>query len=184
MGKLTDAQKKYYTAVLRGHLNLAAAKFKYGCHGVNLDYLAREPLWEMDMDYNHGTGHGVGYLLNVHEGPNSIRYKELSTNPDNQVLEEGMITSDEPGLYLTGEYGIRIENLMVCKKGTKNAYGQFMEFETLTLVPYETEAIDVTQLSFKERERLNAYHDRVYHELSPYLDAKEKDWLYSVTRPL
>lgn len=184
LGMLTDEQKKYYTAVLRGNLNLAAAKFKYGCHGINVDYLAREPLWEMNMDYNHGTGHGVGYLLNVHEGPNSIRYKELSPHPENQVLEEGMITSDEPGLYLTGKYGIRIENLMACKKSAKNEYGQFMEFETLTLVPYEVDAIEPTLMAPKEIERLNAYHERVYNTISPYLTGDEKEWLYRVTRPM
>ena len=115
LGTVTEKEKKYFTAVLRGNLNLAAAKFKYGCTGLNFDYLARSPLWELGEDYNHGTGHGVGYLLNVHEGPNSFRWKNLPGNPA-PVLEEGMITSDEPGYYLENEFGIRHENLVLCKR--------------------------------------------------------------------
>ena len=125
LGPVTEKEKKYFTAVLRGNLNLAAAKFKYGCTGLNLDYLARSPLWELGEDYNHGTGHGVGYLLNVHEGPNSFRWKNLPGNPA-PVLEEGMITSDEPGYYLEKEFGIRHENLVLCKKAEKTPFGQFM----------------------------------------------------------
>ena len=111
IGTLTDTQKAHYTAVLRGNLNLGAARFKHGCTGMNLDVLARTPLWELGLDYNHGTGHGVGYLLNVHEGPNAIRFKEAGGKAG-AVLEEGMITSNEPGLYLEGQYGIRVENLV------------------------------------------------------------------------
>ena len=133
LGTVTEKEKKYFTAVLRGNLNLAAAKFKYGCTGLNLDYLARGPLWELGEDYNHGTGHGVGYLLNVHEGPNSFRWKNLPGNPA-PVLEEGMITSDEPGYYLENEFGIRHENLVLCKKAEKTPFGQFMCFESLTMV--------------------------------------------------
>ena len=118
-GKATAEQKKYYTAVLRGNLNLCAAKFMYGCSGVTLDYAARQPLWDMGCDYNHGTGHGVGYLLNVHEGPNAFRYKILKEPGQNAILEEGMITSDEPGIYLEGKYGIRLENLLLCVKREK-----------------------------------------------------------------
>ncbi len=138
---LTDMtkQKKYFTAVLRGMLNLGNAKFRYGCTGVNLDYLARGPLWEMGQDFNHGTGHGVGYLLNVHEGPNSFRWKLLPG--DNAVLEEGMITSDEPGYYVENQYGIRHENLLVCKKAEKTSFDQFMCFEHLTMVPFDLDAV-------------------------------------------
>ena len=136
LGPVTEKEKKYFTAVLRGNLNLAAAKFKYGCTGLNLDYLARGPLWELGEDYNHGTGHGVGYLLNVHEGPNSFRWKNLPGNPA-PVLEEGMITSDEPGYYLENEFGIRHENLVLCKKAEKTPFGQFMCFESLTMVPFD-----------------------------------------------
>ena len=146
LGPVTEKEKKYFTAVLRGNLNLAAAKFKYGCTGLNLDYLARGPLWELGEDYNHGTGHGVGYLLNVHEGPNSFRWKNLPGNPA-PVLEEGMITSDEPGYYLENEFGIRHENLVLCKKAEKTPFGQFMCFESLTMVPFDLDGVDPEQMS-------------------------------------
>ena len=183
IGKLSGEQKKHYTAVLRGNLNLAAAYFKYGCTGVNLDYLARAPLWELGLDYNHGTGHGVGYLLNVHEGPNAIRLRDAGDSVGT-VFEEGMITSDEPGLYLEGEYGIRLENLLLCKKGRKTAYGQFMEFETLTLVPFDRDAILPELMSEKELALLNAYHARVYEEISPHLSEEERHWLEEETKEL
>lgn len=179
----TPDQKKYYTAVLRGNLCLAAAKFKYGCSGVSLDYLAREPLWEIGCDYNHGTGHGVGYLLNVHEGPNAFRY-QVSAQPDhNAVMEEGMITSDEPGIYLEGKFGIRLENLIVCVKKEKTEYGQFMGFEPLTLVPFEREAIEPARMSEREKRLLNQYHEMVYEKISPYLERNEAEWLQDVCAP-
>ena len=183
LGSVTDEQKKYYTAVLRGNLNLGAAYFKHGCHGINLDYLAREPLWELNLDYNHGTGHGVGCFLNVHEGPQRIAMKEIGDTML-QVIEPGMITSDEPGLYLTGQYGIRIENLMVCLEAARSEYGRFLRFETLTLVPYEPEAIDISALSEKERKLLNEYHARVYEKIGPFLPQDEREWLRDVTNPL
>lgn len=183
LGPLTAEQKKLYTAVLRGNLSLAAAKFKYGCIGLNLDYLARAPLWEMGMDYNHGTGHGVGYYLNVHEGPQAFRYK-LVGNAKEQTLEEGEVISNEPGIYLPGAYGIRLENLMVVKRLEKNDYGQFMGFDTLTLVPYDPEAIDVTCLTERERALLNSYHKRVLDEIGPFLAPEERAWLEDVTKPL
>lgn len=182
-GQLTREQKIHYTAVLKGHLNLAGARFKYGCTGVNLDYLARRPLWELGLDYNHGTGHGVGYLMNVHEGPNAIRTREAD-GTGGTVFEEGMITSNEPGLYLEGKYGIRIENLMLCVKDQKTEYGQFMKFDTLTLVPYEREAILPEMMSDEELRALNHYHKMVYERLSPYLDNEEKQWLLEQTTPL
>lgn len=182
LGELTREQKIHYTTVLKGHLNLASAKFKYGCTGVNLDYLARSPLWEMGLDFNHGTGHGVGYLLNVHEGPNGIRLKEAGGSIGT-ILEEGMTTSNEPGLYLEGKYGIRIENLMLCLKDKKTEYGQFMKFETLTMVPYDREAILPEIMSEKEVELLNQYHEVVYEKLSPYLTKNEKTWLMEQTKP-
>ncbi len=176
-------QKKHYTAVLRGNLNLAAAYFKYGCTGANLDYLAREPLWELGLDYNHGTGHGVGYLLNVHEGPNSIRLKEAGGGVGT-IFEEGMITSDEPGLYLEEEYGIRLENLILCKKGKKTQFGQFMRFEILTMVPFDRSAILPEQMTERERELLNAYHEKVYESIAPYLTEEERLWLKKETAPV
>lgn len=181
IGKLSKKQKTHYTAVLRGNLNLAAAKFKYGCTGVNFDYLAREPLWEMGLDYNHGTGHGVGYLLNVHEGPNAFRWREANGN-HGTVFEKGMITSDEPGFYLEGKYGIRLENLLLCKEREQTVYGQFMEFETLTLVPFDRNAIDIEQMDSKAMKLLNEYHQRVYETISPFLGDEEKAWLQQETR--
>ena len=182
MGPVTDEQKKFFTAVLRGMLNLGNAKFRYGCTGVNLDYLARGPLWELGQDFNHGTGHGVGYLLNVHEGPNSFRWKVVPGN--NAVLEEGMITSDEPGYYVEDGYGIRHENMIVCKKAEKTQFGQFMCFEFLTMVPFDLDAVVSEQMTAHERELLNNYHAQVYEKISPYLDEDEKAWLKEATRAI
>ena len=183
LGPVTEKEKKYFTAVLKGNLNLAAAHFRYGCTGLNLDYLARGPLWELGEDYNHGTGHGVGYLLNVHEGPNSFRWKNLPGNPA-PVLEEGMITSDEPGYYLENEFGIRHENLILCKKAEKTSYGQFMCFEELTMVPFDLDGVDPSQMTERERGLLNDYHERVYQNIAPYLNKEEKEWLKAATRKI
>lgn len=183
LGPITEKEKKYFTAVLRGNLNLAAAKFKYGCTGLNLDYLARGPLWELGEDYNHGTGHGVGYLLNVHEGPNSFRWKNLPGNPA-PVLEEGMITSDEPGYYLENEFGIRHENLVLCRKAEETSFGQFMCFEPLTMVAFDLEGINPQEMTERERKLLNEYHQKVYKTISPYLVEDEKEWLKQATREI
>lgn len=183
LGPVSEKEKKYFTAVLRGNLNLAAAKFKYGCTGLNLDYLARGPLWELGEDYNHGTGHGVGYLLNVHEGPNSFRWKNLPGSPA-PVFEEGMITSDEPGYYLENEFGIRHENLLLCKKAERTSFGQFMCFEELTMVPFDLDGIDPAQMTERERGLLNVYHEKVYRNISPYLSEEEKKWLKRATRKI
>lgn len=184
LGEVDDEHKRYFTMVLRGHLNLAAARFLHGCRGTNLDYLCRQPLWEEGLDYNHGTGHGVGYYLNVHEGPNGFRWKIVPERKDNAVLEAGMVTSDEPGLYLEGRFGIRHENLLVCCEGEKNAYGQFMYFEPLTLVPFDLDGVDAAQMSERERELLNAYHVQVYEAIAPYLPKDEALWLEDMTRPV
>lgn len=184
MGPTTDEQKKMFTTVLRGTLNLAAAKFKYGCCGLNLDYLARGPLWEMGLDFNHGTGHGVGYYLNVHEGPNSFHWRMMKGRNPSAVLEEGMITSDEPGYYVEGEYGIRHENLIVCKKAESNSFGQFMCFEHLTMVPFDLDAVVPELMTQRERALLNDYHAEVYEKISPYLEAEEKEWLKEATRAI
>lgn len=181
IGTLTDEQKSHYTAVLRGNLALAAAYFKHGCTGVNLDYLARSPLWKLGLDYNHGTGHGVGYLLNVHEGPQGIRLRDKNGGA---VLEEGMILSDEPGVYLENRYGIRLENLILCRKAEKTDWGQFMAFDTLTMVPFDRNAIDPTQMTEEELQLLNEYHAKVYETIAPYLDAEEQAWLREATAPL
>ena len=181
LGELSYEQKKYFTAVLRGALLLADAKFVHGCTGMNLDYIAREPLWELGKDFRHGTGHGVGYLLSVHEMPNSFRWRQITGHSSSAVFEEGMVTSDEPGYYVDGEYGIRHENLIVCKKAEKTEYGQFMCFEHLTMVPFDLDAVLVEEMGEKERALLNAYHARVYEMISPYLEEEEKSWLREAT---
>lgn len=181
IGTLSDEQKTHYTAVLRGHLALAAAHFKHGCTGVNLDCLARAPLWELGLDYNHGTGHGVGYLLNVHEGPQGIRLRDQNGGA---VLEEGMILSDEPGVYFENRYGIRLENLLLCRKAEKTDHGQFMAFDTLTMVPFDRRAIDPAQMTQQELTMLNRYHAAVYQAISPHLTAEERIWLHEATQPL
>ncbi len=184
LGPVTEEQKKYFTAVLRGMLNLAGAKFRYGCRGLNLDYLARGPLWELGQDFNHGTGHGVGYYLNVHEGPNDFRWKIVPERGESAVLEEGMITSDEPGYYVAGAYGIRHENLILCRKAEKTDFGQFMCFEHLTMVPFDLDGIVPEQMTGREREMLNAYHAQVYEKISPYLEEEERAWLQEATRAI
>ena len=184
VGELTREQKEHFTLVLQGHIRLAMAKFQQGCSGANLDILVRGPLWAKGLDFNHGTGHGVGYLLNVHEGPQNINWK-IHTSGGRRgnatPLEEGMLTSDEPGLYLEGKYGIRTENLLLCRKAEKNEYGQFMEFETVTLVPYEREAILPEMLTREELEWLNHYHKKVYETIGPLLNEEERNWLKEAT---
>ena len=184
VGELTREQKEHFTLVLQGHIRLAMAKFQQGCSGANLDILVRGPLWAKGLDFNHGTGHGVGYLLNVHEGPQNINWK-IHTSGGRRgnatPLEEGMLTSDEPGLYLEGKYGIRTENLLLGRKAEKNEYGQFMEFETVTLVPYEREAILPEMLTREELEWLNHYHKKVYETIGPLLNEEERNWLKEAT---
>ncbi|MBS6323523.1 MAG: M24 family metallopeptidase, partial [Clostridium sp.] len=184
VGPLTEDEKKHFALVLRSMLRLANAKFLYGCRGLNLDILARGPLWDEGLDYKHGTGHGVGYLLNVHEGPNGFRWKVVPERVDSCVYEEGMITSDEPGIYIEGSHGIRIENMIVCRKGEKNEYGQFMYFETLTCAPIDLDAIDPALLNSDEKRMLNDYHRFVYDTLSPLMDADEREWLKRYTRAI
>ena len=182
--KATEEEKKYYTAVLCGNLRLAAAKFKKGCSGVALDILARQPLWDMGCDFNHGTGHGVGCLLNVHEGPNAIRYRILAQPDGNVEMQPGMITSDEPGVYLEGKFGIRLENLILCVEKEKNAFGEFLGFETLTMAPFDRDAIAPEQMTEQDKKLLNAYHEKVYETISPYLDRNEAEWLMDVCAPI
>ncbi|WMJ87521.1 aminopeptidase P family protein [Anaerocolumna sp. MB42-C2] len=182
LGEISDELKKHFTAVLRSMLNLADAKFLHGCIGLNLDILARGPIWDMNLDYKCGTGHGVGYLLNVHEAPNGFRWKKVPERDDGCVLEEGMVTTDEPGVYIEGSHGIRTENELVCHKGEKNEYGQFMYFEHITFAPIDLDAVDVSFMSPAEIKRLNDYHQKVYEKLSPYLTPEEKDWLKVYTR--
>ena len=184
LGPITDEMREHFTAVCRSNMNLANARFLYGCSGLNLDILARGPLWDLNIDYKCGTGHGIGYLLNVHEGPNGFRWKIVPERNDSGTLEEGMITTDEPGVYLEGKYGIRTENELVCHKGEKNEYGQFMYFENITYAPIDLDAIDPEAMTKRERAMLNEYHAMVYRVLSPYMTEEENEWLKHYTREI
>ena len=178
LGPVSADMKRHYTLVLRSHLHLLHAQFLYGCRGSALDMIARQPLWQEGLDYNHGTGHGVGYLLSVHEGPNSFRFRSAGQDA---VLESGMILSDEPGLYLEGRYGIRLENLLVCEERFENEYGRFLGFSPLTMVPFERSAIDAALLSPQERQWLNQYHAAVYAALAPLLEEADRFALAEAT---
>lgn len=182
LGGITREMKEHFTLVLRAMLNLKSTRFLHGCRGVNLDIRAREVFWERGLDYKHGTGHGVGYLLNVHEGPNSFRWRLMPDYQDNAVLEEGMVTTDEPGIYIEGSHGVRIENELLCRKGESNESGQFMYFEDLTCVPVDLDGVEVSLLEEKDKKRLNAYHREVFEKLSPYFAGEELDWLKEAVR--
>lgn len=184
LGPITDEQKLHFTTVLRSCLNLANARFLYGCIGMNLDILARGPIWDLDLDYKCGTGHGIGYLLNVHEAPNGFRWKIVPERRDSAILEEGMVTTDEPGIYIEGSHGIRTENELICRKGVKNADGQFMYFEPVTYAPIDLDGIDPQYMTAKERQTLNDYHAMVYGKLFDYLTDEERDWLKEYTRAI
>jgi Xaa-Pro aminopeptidase len=168
-----------FTAVLKGMIQLSMAKFPAGTRGTQLDVLARLAMWKQNINYGHGTGHGVGAFLNVHEGPQSIRPNE---NP--VTLEPGMVQSNEPALYRAGKYGIRIENLIACVPDIENEYGKFLQFETLTLCPIDTKPIRVDMLTSEEREWLNSYHEMVFKKLSPKLTKELKEWLMGKTKKL
>ena len=177
LGTLDKDQKIRYTLVLKGNLDLADAHFPSGVSGIQLDCLARKALWDHGYDYNHGTGHGVGYFLNVHEGPQGIRNRLPEKKSDAPALEPGMILSNEPGLYLPGEYGIRLENLMAVVPDQTTGFGEFYRFETLTLVPFAMEAIEWSMLTERERELLKTYHERILNEIGPELPDKDLEWL-------
>lgn len=185
LGTITDVQKVHFTAVVRGMLNLMGARFLEGCKGLNLDILARGKMWEMGIDYQCGTGHGVGYYSSVHEGPNSFRWKSR-LDMDDCELKPGMITTDEPGIYLPGQYGIRIENELLCVPDVENEYGQFLKFETMTFAPIDLDGIEPSCMTKREKQLLNDYHELVYKEISPSpeLTKEEQEWLYAVTRPV
>ena len=184
IGHVTDEMKVHFTLVMMGMLRLMHAKFLYGCRGLNVDYLARGPLWERGLDFNHGTGHGVGFLSAVHERPNGIRWRIVPERQDSCVLEEGMLTSDEPGLYIEGSHGIRTENLTMCRKAEKNEYGQFMCFENMTFAPIDLDAVDISVMEPSDVRNLNEYHKAVYEKLSPFMTAEENEWLKEATRPI
>ncbi len=180
LGPVSDEIKMHYTLVAAGMLQLTNTRWLYGCTGRNLDIMARQPLWNIGLDYKCGTGHGVGYILNVHEGPQSLRWR-FAEGMHEAVIEEGMDVTNEPGVYIEGSHGIRIENVMVAKNDIKNEYGQFMHFDTLTWVPIDMDAIDEKYLTDEQKEYLAAYQKQVYDKISPYLDLEEKEWLYKET---
>jgi Xaa-Pro aminopeptidase len=179
VGIPTPGQKKDFTLILKGHINLAMAKFPNGTRGYQLDFIARRAMWGSGMNYAHGTGHGVGYCLNVHEGPQSISPADNKT-----VIEAGMLTSNEPAIYREGEYGIRIENLILCYEDEETEFGQFLRFDTVSLCYIEKKLIDRSLLDQEEIDWLNSYHSEVYDKLSPYLSLEEKLWLKEKTEPL
>ncbi len=184
LGPVTDEEKMHYTLTAVGMLQLANAHFLEGCNGRNLDILARQPLWNIDVDYKCGTGHGIGYMLNVHEGPHSIRWKSRSSE-DEAALKVGMIMSDEPGVYIEGKHGIRIENILEVVNGVKNSDGQFLEFRHLTYVPLDREAIDKKYLQPREVKAINEYHKMVCKALLPLIEEPEiQEWLKEETKPL
>ena len=179
LGPVSDAERRMCTLVLQGHIRLAMARFPKGVTGENLDVLARMPLWQQGLDYNHGTGHGVGCVLSVHESPPSFRWRIVENTP-HPALETGMVISDEPGYYEAGQYGIRHESLLLVQPDGDD----FLCFEVLTLAPFDRDALDVSLLSDEERRWLNDYHRRVREALSPHLSAEERRWLNDVTQPL
>jgi Xaa-Pro aminopeptidase len=181
LGPITDDEKYHYTFTAMGMLGLSAARWLYGCSGRNLDILARQYLWNIGIDYKCGTGHGVGYILNVHEGPQSMRWR-FAEGTSEVPLEEGMVITNEPGVYIEGKYGIRIENVMAVKKDIQNEYGQFMHFDMLTWVPLDMEAIDEKNMPAESYMLLMAYQKKVYEKLSPYLNDEEREWLKKETR--
>lgn len=184
LGPLTEKEKEYYTIVAAAMLKVSTMKFLHGCRGINLDYTIREAFWKRGLDFAHATGHGVGYLSNVHERPNGLRWKVVPERQDSAVIEPGMICSDEPGLYFAGDFGTRTENLILCVEDEKNEYGQFLKFEFLTKAPIDLEALDTRFMDDADIERLNTYHKDVYETISPYMNDEEKEWLKHVTREI
>ncbi len=184
LGEISQTMKLHYTTVLKSVIGLSRAVFMDGCTGQNLDILARGPVWRLNIDYKCGTGHGVGHILSVHEGPNGFRWKVVPERNDNAVLKPGMITTNEPGIYLEDNYGIRTENEMLCVDISNNEWGHFLGFETITVCPIDLDAIDPNLLTNEEKDWLNNYHNYVYQTLSPYLTKEENIWLEENTRKI
>lgn len=182
LGEVSQEMKEHFTITVVSNLNLANAKFLKGSCGMTLDYAARKPFWDRNLDYNHGTGHGVGYLLNVHEGPAGLRWRYRAD--EIHEFRKGMILTDEPGIYIEGSHGIRLENELLVCEGEKNQYGQFMYFEVITLIPFDLDAIIPEILTAEEKELLNQYHRKVFETLAPLLDEDEKEWLAKYTREI
>ena len=184
MGPLKKEEIRHFTMVCMAMLRLADAKLLQGSSGVTFDYAGREIFWREGLNYNHGTGHGVGYCLSCHEGPIGIRYRYLPSRLENVEFNPGNIVSDEPGFYVEGQYGIRTENLMVCKKAIENEFGMFMDFEHLTMAPIDLDALDKSIMLPHDIELLNAYHKDVYEKLSPYFEGEILAWLKEATRAI
>ena len=182
LGPITEEERRFFTIVLQCNLNLAGAHFPEGVNGQNLDVLARGPLWNLGLDYRCGTGHGVGYVLNVHEGPNGFRWKIVPERQDSAPFEPGMVTTDEPGIYEEGRFGIRIENELLCVPDRETEYGRYLKFETVTYCPIDLDAVDVSMLTAREKALLNEYHRTVYETLAPHLTEEEAAWLAHETR--
>lgn len=179
LGPVTEEMKHIYTLVLKGHIQLELAKFPDGASGTQLDALARECMWREGLNFLHGTGHGVGSYLNVHEGPHQVRMEYMPAS-----LRAGMTVTDEPGLYLAGKFGVRIENTLLIKDYMETEFGKFLQMESLTLCPIDTAPIDVDMLLPEELKWLNSYHAEVYAKLAPYLDEEEQIWLKNATKPI
>ena len=184
LGSVDDEMKKFFTAIVRAMMNLSRAKFLYGCYGYNLDILARGPIWDLGLDFQCGTGHGVGYLGNIHEAPTGFRWYVDPSKNEHHQLEEGMVITDEPGIYEDGKFGIRIENEFIVKKAEQNKYGQFMEFETITFAPIDLDGIDTQYMTKFEIDWLNNYHAQVYEKIAPHLTDEEREWLKEYTRAI
>lgn len=184
LGALTEEEKKHYTLVLKSHIALASAKFLSGTSGYALDVLARKPFWDHDMNFNHGTGHGIGYLLNVHEAPSGFRYKINPARDEAYPIEPNMLITNEPGIYIANSHGIRIENVELMKKVSESEYGVFLGMESITLAPMEMAAIVPEMLSEEEKNYLNEYHKLVFDSISPYLTEEEAAWLKENTKAL
>ena len=182
LGEIPQYMKDDFTLVAISNLCLADARFKEGISGANLDYLARRPFWERNMDFNHGTGHGVGELLNVHEGPAGFHWRTRG----NSIcpFQKGMVITDEPGIYIEGSHGIRLENEVLVCEGEKNEYGQFLHFEIITLIPFDLDAINPDIMTESEKKLLNQYHAKVYETLAPHLTEEEAEWLKKYTREI
>ena len=179
LGPVTEEMKHIYTLVLKGHIQLELAKFPDGASGTQLDALARESMWREGLNFLHGTGHGVGSYLNVHEGPHQVRMEYMPA-----PLRAGMTVTDEPGLYLAGKFGVRIENTLLIKDYMETEFGKFLQMESLTLCPIDTAPVDVDMLLPEELNWLNSYHAEVYAKLAPYLDEEEQIWLKNATKPI
>ncbi len=182
LGEVPQFMKEHFTLVAISNLSLANVKFMEGANGMNLDLLARKPFWDRNMNFNHGTGHGVGYLLNIHEAPSGFRWQFRSHEVE--PFRKNMVITDEPGVYIEGSHGVRLENEILCCKGALNEYGQFMYFEPITFIPFDLDAIDPDVMTAEDRKMLNDYHKKVYEKIAPLLDEEERAFLEKYTRAI